>query len=72
MLPGDTTHWGGGETEDGNGWDHIYIIYIYIYIGLSENVVPQISTVESFVSLAIKVEVSRIQSPSSVGVGREQ
>ena len=71
VLPGDTTHWGGGEAEDGNGRDHIYI-NIYIYIGLSENVVPQISTVESFVSLAIKVEVSRIQSPSSVGVGREQ
>ena len=52
--------------------DGTIYVYIYIYIGLSENVVPQISTVESFVSLAIKVEVSRIQSPSSVGVGREQ
>ena len=30
VLPGDTTHWGGGEAEDGNGRDHIYK-YIYIY-----------------------------------------
>ena len=29
MVPGDPTHWGGGETEDGT--IYIYILYIILY-----------------------------------------